>query len=153
MSDRPVAAAFTDLVDEVRLLFHSMSRLVDVVHAGQVSAPGRAVLEYLVHNGDTTVPRIAEARGVSRQHIQAIVNELIDNELIVLRDNPAHRRSRLVALTAGGHAAISDMAQVERDLLAPVMATVTASALAEARTTLHTVRRGLDVLAPAQEES
>jgi hypothetical protein len=57
MSDRSVAAAFTDLTDEVRLLFHSMSRLIDVVHAGRpVSTPGRAVLEFLERNGDTTVP-------------------------------------------------------------------------------------------------
>jgi DNA-binding MarR family transcriptional regulator len=71
----------------------------------------------------------------------------------VLLDNPAHRRSRLVALTADGHAAITEMAQVERGLLAPVLATVTEPALAEARTTLHTIRRGLDELAPTQEKS
>ena len=34
----------------------------------------RAVLEYLLINGPATVPAIARARRVTRQHMQALVN-------------------------------------------------------------------------------
>src|SRR4051794_34307434 len=96
-------SALFELVDEIRLQFHAWTRLADVLHGDAgVTAPMRAVLEYLQRNGPTPVPRIAQQRGVSRQHVQTIVNELRDAGLVELRDNPAHQRSHLVELTADG---------------------------------------------------
>ncbi|MGH9215889.1 MAG: MarR family transcriptional regulator, partial [Acidimicrobiales bacterium] len=86
---------FTDvetLADEVRLHYHALVRLAGALHGAlKVSAPMRAVLEFLQAQGPTPVPRIARSRGVSRQHVQTIVNELLDDGLVELRDNPAHR--------------------------------------------------------------
>lgn len=60
------------------------------------------LLRILAEGGPTTVPRIADLRGVTRQRIQQIVDELADAGLVVLADNPRHRRSRLVTLTREG---------------------------------------------------
>jgi DNA-binding MarR family transcriptional regulator len=96
-----------ELMDQVRLLYN---RLVEVVHElhgdSGVSAPQRAVLEYLHRNGAATVPAMARARNVTRQHIQAIVNDLGETELVSPEPNPAHQRSPLITLTAAGRDAI-----------------------------------------------
>jgi DNA-binding MarR family transcriptional regulator len=62
----------------------------------------RAALELLLVGGPATVPRIARSRGVTRQHVQALVNGLLAQGLVALRPNPAHKRSPLVALSPAG---------------------------------------------------
>ena len=77
----------------------------------------RAVLEFLRRNGPATVPTIARSRGVSRQHIQALVNLLLGQHLAEAADNPAHRRSLLVQLTAKGAQTIDRMRRREAAVL------------------------------------
>jgi DNA-binding MarR family transcriptional regulator len=62
------------------------------------------LLRGLVLNGPMTVPEIARARPVARQHIQKLVNELAADGLVEMIDNPAHKRSRLVTITRKGRA-------------------------------------------------
>lgn len=65
--------------------------------------------------GAQTVPQIARSRPVARQHIQRMVNELVEQDLVELVDNPAHRRSKLVRLTARGEAVYDELtASLER---------------------------------------
>jgi DNA-binding MarR family transcriptional regulator len=52
--------------------------------------------------GPQTIPQIAKARPVARQRIQRLAHELADAGLIEFIDNPAHRRSKLLRLTAKG---------------------------------------------------
>ncbi len=142
------------LSSEVRLLFHAMARLSDLAHAEQnVSAPMRAVLEYLHTQGSATVPRIADARGVSRQHIQTIVNDLTEAGLVIQVDNPAHRRSRLIMVSAAGAQAIEAIADTEAKLLASLEASVPSADVASAERTLRTIRFGLDELSADLEGS
>ena len=54
-----------------------------------------------------TVPQIGRARFLSRQFVQRMVNDALAADQVELVDNPAHRRSRLVALTDAGRAAIA----------------------------------------------
>ena len=82
------------LFDEVRLLNHQLIRTVDALHSDiGVTAPGRAVLEFLDRMGATSVPEIARARLVTRQHIQTIVDDLGAAGHIERSVNPAHQRS------------------------------------------------------------
>lgn len=60
------------------------------------------VLRLLNSEGPQTVPQIARRRGVSRQRIQKLSNNMADNGLIRFVDNPDHRSSRLVQLTQSG---------------------------------------------------
>ncbi len=54
--------------------------------------------------GPLTVPQIAEMRPTSRQRMQRLADELAAEGLIRFIDNPRHRRSKLVQLTAKGDA-------------------------------------------------
>jgi DNA-binding MarR family transcriptional regulator len=76
---------------------------------------------------------------VSRQHIQAIVNELLREGLVELRDNPAHRRSCLVALTAVGDAAIAGIRDTERAVLGDPFSDVDTADVRAATRTLRAV--------------
>src|SRR5687768_3911871 len=54
--------------------------------------------------GPLTVPRIAQMRPTSRQRMQRLADELAADGLVKFIDNPRHRRSKLVQLTAKGDA-------------------------------------------------
>jgi DNA-binding MarR family transcriptional regulator len=74
---------------------------------GHVTAGGNGIwgfLHSLATDGPQTVPALARARPVSRQHIQAIANEAAAEGLVVFVANPRHKRSKLVALTEQGRA-------------------------------------------------
>ena len=65
-----------ELVNEVRLTFHAFAGFARIANGDRLDPSGRAVAEYLSKNHPTAVPEIARTRGVTRQHIQTIVNEL-----------------------------------------------------------------------------
>lgn len=67
-----------------------------------VTASMRAVMTSLAGEGGRTVPVLARERGVSRQHIQTVINELLAAGLVAPMRNPSHRRSPLLALTDEG---------------------------------------------------
>ena len=54
-----------------------------------------------------TVPQIARRMGLTRQSVQASVNRLRDDRLVVAGDNPDHSRSPLIGLTEQGAAKYS----------------------------------------------
>ncbi len=60
------------------------------------------LLRSLKSSGPQTVPQLARARDVSRQHIQILANGLAEQGLVEFVDNPAHRRSRLLKITGLG---------------------------------------------------
>src|SRR3546814_15082052 len=49
-----------------------------------------------------TVARLARNMGLTRQSLQRVVNEMVDDGMLCLLDNPHHVRSRLVTMTAKG---------------------------------------------------
>ncbi len=135
----------TVLIDEVRLLFHTLTHTAEALHRSRAINPSmRAVLEYLGRHGDSPVPRIAEARRVSRQHIQVIVNDLVESGLVELCTNPAHRRSKLATLTQLGGQTLADMLADEHDLFAGMEAATGGSDLDAASRTLSAVRLQLE---------
>ena len=77
----------------------------------------RGVMRTLVADGPQTVPQMARTRPTSRQHIQVLVNRLLELGLVELVDNPAHKRSRLVSLTPAGRKRIDAMNRREASLL------------------------------------
>ena len=116
----------TELIDEVRLLYNQFMELLDELHRNVGVTPSqRAVLEHL-QRGGITVPSLARERGVTRQHIQSVVNDLVDLGLAEARDNPAHKRSPLIGLTREGDrviaAAIAQWREVVGDKLRAVAA-------------------------------
>jgi DNA-binding MarR family transcriptional regulator len=133
------------LFDEVRLLNHQLVRTVEALHSDiEVSASGRAVLEFLRHMGPTSVPEIARGRLVSRQHIQTIVDDLGAAGHVERSDNPAHRRSPLVNLTTSGAALMALMHQRESDFVEQRSNHLDPTDIAAASQLLAAVRETLD---------
>ena len=133
-----------ELFDQVRLLWHVLVQTTERLHEDEPVTLGmRAVLEFLARQGPTAVPEIARSRQVTRQHIQALVNDLLELRLVSLDDNPAHRRSALVRLTAEGQRAIDRMKRRERQFLERLKLEARPDDLRRAATTLSAVRKAL----------
>jgi DNA-binding MarR family transcriptional regulator len=117
-SDRIHGWQLEALLDLLRGCGHRLGTVADRLHQdGAGTAVRRDVLRALDHGGPQTVPDIARARDVSRQHIQSVVNGLLDDGLVERAPNPAHRRSRLVRLTAAGGREVEAMVQREASLV------------------------------------
>src|SRR5262249_26714267 len=83
-------AALQSVGDETRKLFHRLKAVAETVHGqGETSAGRRGILLDLARHGAHTVPQLARARPVSRQHIQTLVNALRTDRYVELIDNPA----------------------------------------------------------------
>jgi DNA-binding MarR family transcriptional regulator len=61
-----------------------------------------------------TVAQLARYMGVYRQGVQRIVNELTDEALLEFRENPDHRRAKLVALTKTGRKAFEAVDRLQK---------------------------------------
>lgn len=106
-------------IQAVRRLFHAFSGTADRVHAEfGVTAAMRGVLEVLHGRGPRTVPQIAREKGVSRQHVQMVVNALLAQGLVESADNPDHLRSPLMRLSAAGGKVCETVFRREGRLLA-----------------------------------
>ena len=49
-----------------------------------------------------TVPQIARTMGQTRQAVQRLVDSMVNSGLLSLKDNPEHKRAKLVCLTEQG---------------------------------------------------
>ena len=106
------------VIRQVRSCFNLLRYVGDALHQDLgVTASMRAVLESVTEDGEQTVPQIARTKSVSRQHIQVNVDALVKAELVVLRANPAHRRSPFVSITKQGQSAFGEMRRREKRLL------------------------------------
>jgi DNA-binding MarR family transcriptional regulator len=130
------------LLNEVRMLLHRAVQVAEELHAGEpVSLGMRGVLEFLHRNGPCPVPEIARRRFVTRQHIQALVNRLLEQELVALDENPAHRRSAFVTLAPGGRRLIARMLEREARYYAGLKLGPRRQDIVQASRTLREVRR------------
>jgi len=124
----------------VRRLFRAMGEFANTYLADfGVSAAERAVMEFLLRDGRRSVPEIAKAYQVSRQHIQVIVNSLIEKELVGLEDNPRHQRSPLVALNKKGHRLFGKIMAKDQHVIESTFAQVSNARRKETRRVLETL--------------
>lgn len=94
----------------VRRLFRALAqRAGENLEGLGVSVADRAVMEFLYPDAALSVPQIAERYQVSRQHVQVTVNSLLDKKLVLTRENPRHRRSPLIVLSARGRRLFGDI--------------------------------------------
>ena len=84
----------------------------------------RALIERLDDQGPQTVPQVAAWLDVTRQAVQRVVDDARALGYVEVRDNPAHRRSHLIALTARGHDAFRRLHADELATLAEVAADI-----------------------------
>jgi len=132
------------LFDEVRGLSVTLKQWGDALHEGLgVTAATRGVLDALLLGGAATVPRIARERGASRQHVQQLVNALLERDLVERHRNPNHKRSLLIALTDKGRALVENMRAEERNSVARIQAGVSDHAVDDAVLVLAAWRTAL----------
>lgn len=134
-----------NIINEVRLLFNALVQRGEALHADRtITISQRAVLEYLLKQGASTVPQIARRRRVSRQHIQALVNPLLDAGLVEKGDNPDHKRSPMIQLTGAGETTIRDMRETESKYLDQTGVTLPKRRLRETSETLKAIRAAIE---------
>lgn len=106
----------SDHVPEVRELalavFATSGRLIatgneQVSHLGLTSAWWQVLGALRYSKVPLPTASIARNMGLTRQAVQRIVDLLADRGLVIFRDNPHHRRAKLIVLTDAGMAAVT----------------------------------------------
>ena len=123
--------------------------------SGFVSARGGVwgLLRSLKLEGPQTVPELARARPVARQHIQKLADGMAEDGLIAFAANPAHKRSQLVTLTPAGERLYEALTRRLGSMADELAAGMDARKLATSAETLAALAAKLDaILGDADEE-
>lgn len=118
-SDRE-SEAFALLVAEVFDAAGMLRRYGERIASSAGQTQARWQVLSVVSVGSWTVPMAADRLGTSRQAVQRIANELVDDDLAEFVDNPSHRRSPFLQLNKKGSkilARITDEAHVRHAVL------------------------------------
>lgn len=133
-------------------VYRKVARIVEGDEpVNRMSVGVRAVMEHLNREGERTVPQIAGSQEISRQFVQRMANDAHDAGFVEFVDNPAHRRSRLLRLTAGGRAAIREVVAREHQLMGRVGGDLTSRELDATLRVLHHMKAALDDVGGASE--
>ena len=147
---KPEAKKLNAVIRDVRLCFNLLRTRADEMHKDLgVNASMRAVMESLAGGNERTVPNIARSRGVSRQHIQVIVNALTKANLVAVRDNPEDRRTFLVFLSDQGREVFGEIQKREAVELQHLSTTFTSDELGA---TLKTLGKLCDIMKGAEND-
>ena len=134
------------VVDETIALYHRMRWISEQVYGDEGrSTARRGILRGLVRYGAQTVPALARARSVTRQHVQEVVDALLAHDLVVLEPNPAHKRTPLVRATQNGEALVREMDEIDAGVLGAVSNAVPPRDMELTARTLRTLRNAFEV--------
>lgn len=103
----------------------------------------RAVLEMLA-TGPATVPDLAHRLEIKRQYVQVMVNEVLAAGYAEKRENPRHKASPLLALSATGQTVINDVLARERAVLATIGSALPEVEIAAARDLVERLMEAID---------
>lgn len=132
------------LILEIRGAFQDLKALSDGMNDDiGVTAAHRAVMESLYGRTGRTVPQIAKAKNVSRQHIQLLVDTLVAKGVLEFTRNPDHKSSRLVGLTDMGRQLFEQIRAQEAKKMAQLSAHLDTAALNDAVRVLRELRRSI----------
>jgi DNA-binding MarR family transcriptional regulator len=133
------------VLDEAVALNFRLLRVAEELHRqGPASSARRGILRTLSDEGPQSVPQMARARTVTRQHVQTLVNSLMEEGLVEVSKNPAHRKSSLIRLTKAGERAVRDHTRREAVLVKEVTPDVDSLDLEGACEVLRRVREFLE---------
>lgn len=147
------SAEVLKLTSAIRCSFQRLRRVADGLHDDlAINASKRAILEDLSVTGPRTVPQIAAAKDVSRQHVQKIVDALINQECAVFVANPEHRRSPFVELTDTGRKIFAEIRKREAKLLGRLSEAMDPRSVKAATTTLHQLLASLEPFTQGEDD-
>jgi len=134
--------AMDAVIGETVALFHRLRDASQQVHGqGELSSGRWGLLRDLDRLGPQTVPQMARSRPVSRQYIQTLVDGVVKQGLVELVENPAHKRSPLVELTAKGQALLKDMNRRATEVFQRLPTTIPEEDLRRTASALRTIRQ------------
>ncbi|MBG0564551.1 MarR family winged helix-turn-helix transcriptional regulator [Actinoplanes aureus] len=134
--------ALYDVLRQVRPLVLNSARAVEAsLRPERLTVGMRAVLEVLDGQGPATVPAIADRLDLARQGVQRHVNDLIELGYVAARENPAHRRSVLIAMTPAGAELFGRIREDELNNLAGMAGECTPDEIAAALKVLRALNR------------
>ncbi len=132
-------------VRAIRACFNRLKLVGDQLHQDiGITAAMRGVMENLDDDGPQTVPDIARTKQVSRQHIQILADQLAEAGMASFKDNPAHKRSSLLSLTAKGTRTFTAMKKKEVEVLGDLARDLSERDLALTLRTLNHLQDSLD---------
>lgn len=145
----PAVGEVHEVVDaftyEVALLYFRMTTAAtELLGQGKHSSGRRSILRSIDADGAQTVPAMARVRSVSRQHVQQLVDQLKSDGLVRAAPNPAHRRSKLITLTADGRRFLQRMKQREVVLFDLLAAEISPGEFRQATELVRTLRQRLE---------
>lgn len=107
LARRDLALAVMNGVPWLHFRLQAAGQEIGAVNAQRGGTWG--MLNSVITQGPQTVPQLARARPVSRQHIQKLANDMVADGLLRFVPNPAHKRSQLIEATPKGLDAYSRM--------------------------------------------
>jgi DNA-binding MarR family transcriptional regulator len=141
-SARPLSALFLDIFRANANLVAAGDRLVAPL--GLTSARWQVLGAVAMAPVPQTVAHIARDMGLARQSVQRLVNELVDAGLFEMRDNPHHRRAKLVCLTPKGKEAINAAQNLQKPWVEGLATGIDSEKIAIAAEVLQTLATRLD---------
>ncbi len=143
---RHVRGELRAVVDETIALFHRLAWVAEQIYGEEGrSTARRGVLRGLARYGAQTVPQLAKARSVSRQHVQEVVDRLRAEGLVELLENPRHRRSKLVRATPRGEAWVRRTDEIDDRVLYAAAGHLQRAELEATLRTLKAMREGFEL--------
>ena len=137
----------TRLIREVRTCFNQLRTLSELLNTDLgVNASMRAIMESLSQNVPRTAPDLAQERGTARQHVQRVINRLLDQDLVRVEENPDHKRSVLYQLTPKGKTIFAEIRQREAAPMRSLSETFSQADVAAAAEVLFKMNHELDQL-------
>jgi DNA-binding MarR family transcriptional regulator len=135
-----VGKQLTELIIETfRLNGALLSRGDTLVRDIGLTSARWQVLGPVAMEGPLSVAQIARRMGLSRQAVQRVVNDLGAVGLTTYRDNPDHKRAKLVALTQRGEIAFTEAAARQATWVNSMGKGLNPTAVAEAVRLLRTI--------------
>jgi len=153
-TDSVSGAAMTALILEVFRLNGRLLAAGDrlVAPLGLTSARWQVLGAITLSPTPEPVARLARNMGLNRQGVRRIVNELALEGVVAFRDNPHHRRARLVVLTDKGREIRDGANRLQAPWVDALSSGLDAEAVAEACLVLETLRTRLEVDVPDRED-
>lgn len=134
-----------EVVEEIGRVHGAVAAAAARLHGPEGAAGGRrGILRQLREEGPLTVPELARLRGVSRQYVQTVVNDLTAAGHIEAKPNPDHKRSPRLSVAKSGVAFLEAAADREEPFAEALAADFKRSELGEALDLLQRLRTALD---------
>ena len=150
----PPTEAGEVLTDLILTTFRLNGRLLDAAQEmarnGGITAAWWQVLGGILDQ-PRSVAQIGRLMGMSRQGVQRVADLLVARQLAEYRQNPAHRRAKLLACTEAGYWAIRRIGLVQRPFAARIGAEVGADQLRAALTTMRQLVAVLEADQPTEK--